>query len=240
MDDRRRCTVAIARKRGTRSDLVGGGVCMLINDGALALSAGHLLRGGRGDLWLGGAGRTIRLWGAMTLGAGPETPARIRQLNVGFAPLLPDDLRRLKVVECVSPLVVDVEDAPPAVDYVAVAPAEHTGRDVCRLAAREVSPDEYRRMGIEPATQLVVDTVEAAAAAAAAGLLGCGLWRPTTEPGGDRLTAIVIDVKPIPGREAHRLVATRADLLLSGICGLLGVDPTGSRFAPKRPAMRTH
>jgi hypothetical protein len=238
MNDLRRCTVAIARKTGRRSELVGAGVCMMINDGALALSAGHLLRSGPGDLWLGSAGRTIRLWGAMTLGAGPETPLRIRQLNVGFAPLLPDDLERLAGLECVSPLVVDGEDAPPTVDYVAVAPAEPTGLGGRRLAAREAPPDEYRRMGVEPATHVVVDTLDAVAATA--GLLGCGLWRPATGAPGDRLTGIVIDVKPVPGSNARRLVATRADLLLSAICGVLGLGATGRQLVPKRRAERTH
>jgi hypothetical protein len=237
MDDRRKCTVAIARETGTGRELVGGGVCVQLDHHAIAFSAGHVLHAGGDDLWLGADGATVPVRSALTKGQEPYAPPDIRRLDMGFVRLQPSDLARLHALEFISPLVLDLEDEPPTVEYLAIAPADRMGVGGRVIAAREAPRDAYPSCDVDVATHVVVDV---AGDVDPAGLLGSGVWRPAPGPAGDLLTGVIVDVRPLPGGSRLRLVATRAGILVYCVFGVLGIGPTRSPQRRKAPAGRRH
>jgi hypothetical protein len=240
MDDRAKCTVGISRRDPDgRWHLIGSGVCTMVDGRAFVLSAGRLLATVTDNLWLGGAGKRVQLIGAATFRDSADAPIELQKLDMGFAPLLQHELDDLSPLECVSPAVLDLEDGPPGQDYLAIAAADPSGRSAQTLLARNAPLSAYQACGVHPATHVVVDTVRAGEPC---GLIGAGVWRPTSHPAGDLLTGIVVDVRPTDGGAGARLVATRAPLILMGILGFLGMRLPRSRrrTGPRRAAGRAH
>jgi hypothetical protein len=221
MDDRGKCTVAISRQgRDGGWQLVGSGVCTVVDGRAFVLSAGRLLATVADNLWVGGAGKRVKLIGAATFKDPSPAPIELQKLDMGFAPLLQHEVDYLDPLEYVSPLVLDLEDDPAGQDYFAIAAADTSGATAETIAARNAPRAAYGACGVHPATHVVVDT---ARATNPLGLIGAGVWRPSRDPAGALLTGIVVAVTATDGGAGSRLVATRAPLILMGIFGFLGM-----------------
>jgi hypothetical protein len=240
MSDLTRSTAAIlAQDAEARWQLVGGGVCLRIGPQAFLLSAGHVLAAITDRAWFGLGGTIAPLHGAAILGSGPQAPPEARTLDVGFAPLLLQDLASGRALPGIPLDAVDLDDGSPGGEYVAIAAAEASATTWHVIPARAAPGAAYRSCGVDAGTHVVVD-VEGAVEAP--GLVGGGVWRRRGRASSDLLTGIVVGVRPLDGGARVRIVATRAPFPVLGILGFLGVRPPGwmSGKGGRRASRRTH
>jgi hypothetical protein len=230
MDDRRTCTAGIARRDADGGwHLVGSGVCLAVGPRAFVISAGRLLATVSDSLWLGGAGKHVRLLGAATFQGSQNVPAELHRMDMGFAPLLQHEVEYLDEVTYVSADAIDVEEYPVDASYLAIAAADAGGAATRTIQAHRASPDAYREAGLAPTTHVVLDVP---GQIDACGLIGAGVWRPGRGGSPLLLTGIVVQVQA-DGAAGTRLIATRTPYIVVGILGFLGMPTHPSAYRPK-------
>ena len=238
MHDTTKCAVTVAREAaGGGHQLAGCGVCMVVDATAFVLSAGRVLGAWPDRLWLGPSTAKVPVVAAAVIGNTPADPPDIRTLNMGFAPLMPQDAERLGAIAWTTCEDVDFEDDPPGDDYVAVSPVDADGLAWREIAARPAPRAGSEWCAVHPARPLVADV---AGEVDPRRLLGCGVWRRTSEPSGALLTGIVVDVTSAADGGGTRLVATRTGLLVWSIFGFLGFPVRQARRQTRRNRRRCH